>query len=89
MFGVIATGALLANFVTYPALGDRGVVVPRKIETAPRVEMTTDLGPIVEIVVRCRRGTAIISYSKVERLFCSPKHKCERALAPIIARSCG
>ena len=88
MLGVVAASVLSASFTSYPALGDRGFVKPRTIEIAPRVEMTTDRGPIVEIVVRCPSGTAIISYSKVERLYCSPKHKCDKALASVVARSC-
>ena len=89
MLSVVATGIISASFTSYPALGDQGFVKPRAIETSPRVEVTTDRGPIVEIVVRCPTGTAIISYSKIERLFCSPKYKCEKSLAPVVARSCG
>ena len=49
------------------------------------VEMTTDKGLIVEIVVRCRRkangqvSPGIMTYSKVERLYCSSKNRCTRS----------
>jgi hypothetical protein len=89
VYSVVAFGLILANFTGYPAYGDRGAVMPRRIEALPRVEATTDRGPIVEIIVRCASGTAIISYSKVERLYCSPKLKCDGSIAVTISRTCG
>jgi hypothetical protein len=93
-FGVIAM--LLAtiilsvsSYTAYPAFGDRSGVQPPAATSQPRVEATTDRGPIVEMIVRCPKGTAIISYSKVERLYCSPKHACNRSLGTVLARTCG
>jgi hypothetical protein len=79
----------LASYTAYPALGDRSGVQPPAAAAQPRIEATTDRGPIVEMIVRCPKGTAIISYSKVERLYCSPKLTCNRNLGTIVARACG
>ena len=66
--------ASAANFSLYPGFRDRNAVV----------EMTTDKGLIVEMVVRCSRNAkgkvkaGIMTYSKVERLYCSSKNRCSR-----------
>lgn len=66
--------AAAGNFSLYPGFRDRDAVV----------EMTTDKGLIVEIVLRCERNkrgqvkAGIMTYSKVERLFCSSKNHCFR-----------
>ena len=71
---ITATSVSAANFSLYPGFRDRNAVV----------EMTTDKGLIVEIVVRCRRkangqvSPGILTYSKVERLYCSSKNRCTR-----------
>jgi hypothetical protein len=78
-----------ASYTAYPAFGDRGGVQPPAVLAQPRVEAATDRGPIVEMIVRCPKGTAIISYSKIERLYCSPKHTCNRSLGVVLAKSCG
>jgi hypothetical protein len=79
----------LSNYTAYPAFGDRSGVQPSALAAQPRVEATTDRGPIVEMIVRCPKGTAIISYSKVERLYCAPKLSCNRNLGMILAQTCG
>ncbi len=78
-----------ANFTAYPSYGDQGIATPRRVERQPRIEATVDRGPIAELIVRCPTGTAIISYSKVERLFCTPRHVCDRDLNRVVAKSCG
>lgn len=75
----LVLSALAASFITYtdPA------------RTPSRVEAQIDRGPIVELILRCRGGgTAIISYSKVERLYCGPRGGCGPQLAPIVGRTC-
>ncbi len=79
----------LASYTAYPAFGDRSGVQPRAAVSQPRIEATTDRGPIVEMIVRCSKGTAIISYSRIERLYCSPKHACNRSLGTVLAQTCG
>jgi hypothetical protein len=53
------------------------------------IEAQIDRGPIVELIVKCPKGVAIISYSKIEKLYCSPRFRCRRALTPVLADSCG
>ena len=89
MSSVFAVAFLTANFTAYPSFGDRGIATPRNAERNQRVEATIDKGPIVEMIVRCGAGTAIVSYSKVEHLFCGPKHGCHRQLGHVIANACG
>ena len=54
-----------------------------------RIEAVIDRGPIQELIVKCGSGTAILSYSKVEKLFCDPKLACHRNLGVVVARTCG
>ena len=89
MFSVLASVLLTANFTAYPGFGDRGITTPRKAERDARVDATIDRGPIVELIVRCPSGTTIISYSKVERLYCSPKHSCDRQIGHVVSEACG
>ena len=70
--------ALAATFTIYP--GSR----------APdaHIEAYIDRGPIVELIVRCPVGTAIISYSKMERRYCGPDLVCDRSMATVVRRTC-
>ena len=76
--------ATLASAVT-------GIITIYSGPNAPdaRIEATTDRGPIIELIVRCPKGTAIISYSKMERLFCDPRLVCGADKDAVIRRSCG
>jgi len=55
----------------------------------PRIEAVIDRGPIFELIVRCSSGTAIVSYSKVERLYCGPKGGCGGNRDEVFRKSCG
>lgn len=80
MFKVLAVGAALAAiFSDYPAFVKRH---------AP-IEAYTDRGPIVELIVRCHRGTGIMSYSKIERLYCSSKLTCHPYFETALDDTCG
>ncbi len=80
MLQLAATGlAMTAIFSDYPAFLKRGGVI----------EAYTDKGPIVELIVRCPEGTGIMSYSKIERLYCSSKMRCSAALRTAVADTCG
>lgn len=85
----VATTLLMSTTTFYPGYGDRGVVKPSTIESHPRVEATRDLGPILELIIRCQSGSAIISYSKVERLYCRPKGRCQHNLNATLVSACG
>ena len=88
MSAFTALSLLALSYTAYPGFGD--VRPPAPAPTArSRVEAMTDKGPIVELIVRCRAGTAILSYSKIERVFCSPKLHCAPQLATVVARACG
>jgi hypothetical protein len=89
MQSAVASALVASAFITYPSAGDRISPVPKSAGTSPRIEMTTDKGPIIELLVRCRQGSAIISYSKLERKFCTPKFVCDANLQHVIAKSCG
>ena len=75
----IALAANVTPFIEYPAF----------ILDHPKIEAVTDKGPILEMVVRCKAGTAIISYSKIERVFCDPHLSCDRNPALVATRACG
>ena len=67
-----------ANLTLYPGLVDRGA----------RIEAMVDRGPIVELIIRCHKGTAIVSFSKVDKRYCDPHLRCARRLKTIVRRSC-
>lgn len=70
--------ALAAIFSDYPAFLQRGGVI----------EAYTDRGPIIELIIRCKTGTGIISYSKIDRKYCSSKMTCSKSRDTAIARTC-
>ncbi len=74
----VATG-----FSLYPAYGDRG-----HSPVDPRLEAAIDKGPIYELIISCDEGSAILSYSKVERLFCTAYRGCTTNSAKAMARAC-
>ncbi len=61
-----------SSFTSYPGFNNPEAVI----------EMTTDKGLILEITLRCSRkangqiSPGIMSYSKVERLYCSSRNNC-------------
>lgn len=75
--------AVATGFNLYPAFGDRG-----HPPVDARLEAAIDKGPIYELVIRCRNGSAILSYSKVERLFCTPYNGCTPSSQRAFARAC-
>jgi hypothetical protein len=66
------------RFSDYPAF-----VKPNAV-----VQAYTDKGPIVEMIVRCPEGSGIMSYSKIERLYCSAKHTCFLQLREAVSDTC-
>jgi hypothetical protein len=52
------------------------------------VEASTDKGLIVELIVRCPDGAGVLTYSKAERLFCTPNHRCDQTLKRAVDRLC-
>ncbi|MFN0218623.1 MAG: hypothetical protein ACKVP4_07405 [Hyphomicrobium sp.] len=80
MFKLATVGFALAAFFTdYPVFLKRGVVV----------EAWTDRGPILELIIRCPVGTGIISYSKIENIYCSSKHGCFPRMQSAVSETCG
>lgn len=76
---VLAASAATTNIYSdYP-----GLLHPRSM-----VQAYLDKGPIVEIVVRCPVGSGILSYSKLEKLYCSSKHDCFRSLESATHDTC-
>ena len=79
MLKLAAAGFMLtAVYTDYPAF----------LRRAGIIEAYTDRGPIVEMIVRCPAGTGIMSYSKLERVYCSSKLKCSATLKAAVADTC-
>ncbi len=74
----VATG-----FTLYPAYGDRG-----HPPVDSRLEAAIDKGPIYELIISCDGGSAILSYSKIERLFCTAYRGCTPSSKIAMARAC-
>ena len=88
MFNLLANALLAVNFTTYPALGDRPPAAPREVQATAQIEAMVDRGPIVEMILRCPSGTAIISYSKIERRYCGPAGGCDGEISRVVMRAC-
>ncbi len=73
-----ATGLSAAGLTDYP-----GFINPKAT-----VEAVVDRGPIQELIIKCPQGTAIIAYSKVEKLFCGPTGGCSQQLPAVVQRAC-
>lgn len=53
------------------------------------IEATIDKGLVVEIIVRCGgRSAGILTYSKVDRLFCDSALRCHSRLAAARRATC-
>lgn len=77
-----------STFTSYPAFGD-GPLRPQPLKpNHARVEVISDKGLIVEMIVACPKGVAIVTFSKVERLYCAPDGACGRDLGDAVQRSC-
>ena len=85
MFSVMVLVALAVSGSEPSGLTD----YPGFRQPRARVEAIIDRGTIQEIVIKCGGGTAIISYSKIERAFCTPKLHCSKRLSDVIAETCG
>lgn len=78
LHAAVLTYGLAASFTEYPVFVNPNAVV----------EAYTDRGPIIELIVKCPRGTGILSYSKIEGLYCSSKNVCFRGLRPAVRDTC-
>ncbi len=81
---ILVIAAVTGNYITYPGLNH-----PEKM-----IEMTTDKGLILEIVLRCGRkangqiSPGIMSYSKIERLYCSSRNNCYTSAKKAVNETC-
>ena len=55
----------------------------------PRIEAIIQRGLLAEMIVKCAEGTAIISYSQGDGLYCSPQFHCSRDRNAIMREACG
>ena len=90
----ILRAALVLSVLAVPAhAGFRAY--PGFLDPYAKVEMVHDKGLMMEITVRCRRkangaiSPGILSYSKVERLFCSSKGRCTTSPVRAARDTCG
>jgi hypothetical protein len=87
---IIAIGLSLAastatNFIEYPSFNARPMVNADRA----RVEAVTDLGPVQELIVKCpTTGTAIVSYSKIDKMFCGAGNQCSVSLPIMVRKVC-
>ncbi|HRD76003.1 MAG TPA: hypothetical protein PK264_08690 [Hyphomicrobiaceae bacterium] len=75
---VVLIPVLAVGFSDYPVF----------VNPKAKIEAVLDRGPIQELIVKCPRGTAIIAYSKIERLFCPAKGGCTKSVDEAIGRAC-
>ena len=75
----LVAAAAAGSYVDYPAF----------INPGSRIQAILDRGPITELIVKCPEGTGILSYSKVERVYCTPVRGCTPDLKTAIKKTCG
>lgn len=63
-------------------------IYPGPAAGSPQIEAVTQRGPIYELIVNCGSGTAIVSYSPVDGMYCAPRGACGGDRAAIIDQSC-
>jgi hypothetical protein len=80
----LSIAASATNFVEYPSMNARPMVNADRA----RVEAVTDLGPVQELIVKCATGTAIISYSKIDKMFCGAGNQCSVSLPIMVRKVC-
>ncbi len=74
---------------TYSSPSHKGFIrYPRWATGAGRIEAAHDKGLIIEMIVRCQNGAGIVVASKVDGLYCGPKHRCTSDLSLAISRVC-
>lgn len=78
MFSVFAVAATLAAYSDYPGALSR----------QSSVEAYTDKGLTVELVVRCRPGTGVLTYSKADQTFCDSRLRCHSSLRAARRATC-
>ena len=88
MADLFAAALVAVGFTTYPTFGDRLPLGPAEVRSSPRVEVAVDKGPILELIIRCPRGSGIVTYSKLERVYCLPRGGCGPRLDAAISRLC-
>lgn len=74
--------------ITPPAAPRPYIEYRSGVRPASPVEVLTDKGPLVEMIIRCGPQSGIISYSKVERLFCGPRGGCSLDFQKVYRATC-
>jgi hypothetical protein len=52
------------------------------------IEVVHDKGLMLELIVRCPVGVGIITFSRVEGMYCLPNHRCTGDLDTALYRLC-
>jgi hypothetical protein len=78
MIGLVAS-LTIGTFTLYPP--------PSSPE--PRIEAIIQRGIISELIMKCVDGTAIISYSPTDGMYCLTPSNCSTDRMEIIEQSCG
>lgn len=83
--------AVITLIATSPSPADARPAASGFVDATPLygVEAVVDRGPVSDVVIRCAKGRAIVSFSKAEKVFCTPKGGCAADLSPIALRACG
>ncbi len=68
--------------------GNIFTIYPGFIEPKFDIQAVTDKGPVLELIIACRPGEGIISYSKIDRVYCAPDATCYSAIRPAIRQTC-
>ena len=78
MNSILVAVAVTSTFTLYP-----GFVEPKS-----QIEAVRDIGPVLELIVKCPLGNGMMSYSKVDKKFCTADWTCYRDPKAAIAHLC-
>jgi hypothetical protein len=76
---VLFASLTVGGFTLYPPLSS----------PEPRIEAIMERGIISELIVKCVDGTAIISYSPADGMYCLSPTNCSTDRKDIVDQSCG
>ena len=74
----IAYALLASTFTAYQAF----------VQPGATVETLIDKGLLVEMIIKCPDGAGIITFSKVDKRYCTPDFTCHRKIGPAIEQLC-
>jgi len=85
---VLLVGALLSQSVAAATQTQGFTHYPVFVRPGVIIEAAADRGLVVDIIVKCSTGAGLIRYSKADRVYCGPDHRCVSNIKHAVRRLC-